>query len=68
MDSLKSQVKRVLVSTMALTGTTEYAARRFGTAPFLPALFVDRFTHLGGIEPAVFSAQLAACRSFDDER
>ncbi|WP_286143788.1 hypothetical protein [Mycobacterium sp. D16R24] len=56
------------MSTMALTGTTEYAARRFGTAPFLPALFVDRFTHLGGIEPAVFSAQLAACRSFDDER
>lgn len=68
MASLKAQVDRVFVSAMALTGTTEYAARRFGAAPFLPALFIDRFTYLGGIEPAVFSAQLAACRSFDDDR
>lgn len=68
MASLKSQLKRVFVSALALTHSTEHAARRLGVTPFLPALFVDRFTYLGGIAPAVFSAQLAACRSFDDER
>lgn len=68
MAALKSQAQRAFVSALALSRTTEHAARRLGVAPFLPALFVDRFTYLGGIEPAVFSAQLAACRSFDDHR
>ncbi|WP_431972659.1 alpha/beta hydrolase family protein [Nocardia sp. bgisy134] len=68
MASTTSRARRLFVSTLALTGTTERAANRFGTAPFLPALFADRLTHLGGIDPAVFSAQLAACNSFDDNR
>lgn len=50
-----------------MTHTTEFAASGLGTAYFLPALFVDRFTHLGGIDPTVFKDQLAGCRSFRDE-
>ncbi|MEV6362846.1 alpha/beta hydrolase family protein [Nocardia asteroides] len=68
MTSLSAWAKKALVSALALTRTTEYAARRVGPAPFLPALFVDRFTHLGGIADAEFRAQLDACRSFDDDR
>ncbi|MFD5177158.1 alpha/beta hydrolase family protein [Nocardia sp. NPDC058379] len=68
MTSLSAWAKKALVSICALTGTTEYATRRVGPAPFLPALFVDRFTHLGGIADAEFRAQLDACRSFDDAR
>ncbi|MEV0062728.1 alpha/beta hydrolase [Nocardia sp. NPDC050718] len=68
MTSLSAWAKKMLVSICALTGTTEYATRRVGPAPFLPALFVDRFTHLGGIADAEFRAQLDACRSFDDAR
>lgn len=68
MASIKSLVRRAAVSTLALTHTTEIAARRLGVAPFLPALSADRFTHLGGIESAVFTEQLAACSSFEDAR
>jgi esterase FrsA len=68
MESIASGARRAFVSALALTRTTEWAARRLGTARFLPALFVDRFTHLGGIVPAVFAAQLAECRSFEDSR
>ncbi|MFE6925247.1 alpha/beta hydrolase family protein [Nocardia sp. NPDC057663] len=68
MTSLSAWAKKVLVSICALTSTTEYATRRIGPAPFLPALFVDRFTHLGGIADAEFRTQLDDCRSFDDAR
>lgn len=68
MTSLSAWAKKVLVSACALTRTTEYATRRVGPAPFLPALFVDRFTHLGGIADEEFRAQLDGCRSFDDAR
>ena len=60
--------KRVTVSAAAMTHTTERAAHRLGVAPFLPRLFADRFTHLGGISKEQFRRQLADCRSFDDAR
>ncbi|WP_338890241.1 alpha/beta hydrolase family protein [Rhodococcus sovatensis] len=58
--------QRAAVSARALTRTTERGAHSRGVAPFLPRLFVDRFTHLGGIPDAEFRAQLAQCRSFED--
>lgn len=60
--------RKLLTTACALSHSTELAAAHLGAAYFLPALFVDRFTHLGGIERAVFAAQLAGCRSFEDER
>lgn len=59
--------QRAAVSARALTHTTERGAHSRGVAPFLPRLFVDRFTHLGGIHDAEFRAQLAQCRSFEDD-
>ncbi|MGU3502482.1 alpha/beta hydrolase family protein [Mycobacterium sp. C31M] len=50
----------------ALTHTTERATRRLGPVPFLPRLFADRFTHLGGISKVEFRKQLDGCRSFED--
>lgn len=50
----------------ALTHTTEAATRRLGPAPFLPKLFADRFTNLGGISKSEFRTQLEGCRSFED--
>jgi esterase FrsA len=66
MISLLELTKRLTVSGLAMTHTTERAAGRFGVAPFLPRLFADRFTHLGGIPGDRFGRQLAACRSFED--
>ena len=68
MTSLTDWGRRMAVSVRALTHSTESAAHRRGVAPFLPRLFVDRFTHLGGIPDAVFRSQLSECRSFDDDR
>jgi esterase FrsA len=68
MMPLQELAKRVLVSAFAMTHTTERAAHRFGVAPFLPRLFADRFTHLGGISKEEFGGQLAGCRSFEDAR
>ncbi|MBY4274928.1 alpha/beta hydrolase [Rhodococcus fascians] len=68
MASLIEWRKRATVSVGALTHTTERASRRGGVAPFLPRLFVDRFTHLGGIPDDEFRGQLARCRSFEDDR
>lgn len=59
--------KNLLVTLCALTRTTERAARRRGVGYFLPALFVDRFANLGGLDKTELSAQLDACRSFEDE-
>ncbi|WP_039805351.1 alpha/beta hydrolase family protein [Nocardia araoensis] len=68
MASVREIGKRVLISARAMTHTTERAARRVGVAAFLPRLFADRFTHLGGIDPEEFQRQLHGCRSFDDTR
>jgi esterase FrsA len=65
--ALRSLARRLLITACALTGATDAAAARLGTAFFLPALFVDRFTHMGGIDPQVFADQLASCRSFRED-
>ncbi|WP_415973849.1 alpha/beta hydrolase family protein [Rhodococcus sp. 077-4] len=59
--------RRAAVSVRALTHTTEQVAHSRGVAPFLPRLFVDRFTHLGGIPDDEFRGQLSRCRSFEDD-
>jgi esterase FrsA len=59
--------QNMLVTLCALTRTTERAARRRGVGYFLPALFVDRFTKLGGIDRKQFATQLDGCRSFTDQ-
>ncbi|QKT07842.1 alpha/beta hydrolase [Gordonia sp. X0973] len=64
--SLTDLTRRAAVTACALTHTTERAARRLGPVPFLPRLFADRFTHLGGISKEEFRIQLESCRSFED--
>ncbi|BBZ68070.1 hypothetical protein MINS_34990 [Mycolicibacterium insubricum] len=64
--SLTDLAQRAMVTACALTHTTEAATRRLGPAPFLPKLFADRFTHLGGIDKDEFHQQLDGCRSFED--
>lgn len=66
MTSVLDAAKRVAVTACALTHTTDQVAGRLGVSPFLPKLFVDRFTHLGGFTDAQFRNQLAACRTFED--
>lgn len=66
MSSVLEAAKRVAVTACALTHTTDRVAGRLGVAPFLPKLFVNRFTHLGGFTDAQFRNQLAACRTFED--
>lgn len=61
-----SFVRRLLVTTCAATRTTGLAARFTGTAPFLPALFVLRYSNMGGLDPAVVATHLARCRTFGD--
>lgn len=58
--------KDLAVTLRALTHTTEQAARRHGVRDYLPALTVDRFTNMGGIDVEVFTAQMDGCRSFED--
>ncbi|MEN0140332.1 MAG: hypothetical protein AAGC80_34620, partial [Rhodococcus sp. (in: high G+C Gram-positive bacteria)] len=64
--SLSDLAYRAMVTACALTHPTERATHRFGPAPFLPRLFADRFTHLGGISRDEFRTQLEGCRSFED--
>ena len=66
MASILEAAKRAAVTACALTHTTDRVAARLGVARFLPRLFVDRFTHLGGFTDAQFRSQLAECRTFDD--
>lgn len=56
----------LVVTVCAVTRTTEIAAKRFGVGYFLPVLFVDRFSKLGGIDRRQFAEQLDTCRSFND--
>jgi len=62
----RTATRKLFTTACALTRTTELAASRLGTEYFLPALFVDRVTHLGGIDKRTFTEQLADCRSFRD--
>ncbi len=60
--------KRLFISACAITRSSEFAARRLGTARFLPELFALRYSNMGGLDREVFAAQLAGIRSFEDER
>lgn len=60
--------RRLLVTGCALTRTTEVVVRWTGARFFLPDVFVARFANLGGIDPAVMSAQFGGARSFRDDR
>lgn len=59
--------RNLAVTARALSHTTERGARRRGAGFFLPALFADRFSLMGGIDKQVFTDQLAACRTFEDD-
>lgn len=60
-------MKDLFVTWSALTRTTERATRRRGARYFLPALFVDRFANMGGLDKDLFTSQLDECRTFQDE-
>ncbi|MER7912756.1 alpha/beta hydrolase [Streptomyces sp. NPDC096068] len=64
---MPSFAQNLFVTWSALTRTTERGARRRGVGRFLPALFVDRFASLGGIDKAVFTRRLDGCRTFRDQ-
>lgn len=49
-----------------LTRTTELAAKRLGAGFFLPALFVQRYASMGGLDPQLFASQLRGVSSFKD--
>lgn len=60
--------RRLFISVCAFTRTTEFAARRIGVAPFLPALFTLRYANMGGLDRDKFAAELGRLRSFRDAR
>ncbi len=64
---MPSFAEKLFLTWSALTHTTERGARRRGVGYFLPALFVDRFANLGGIDKTTFERQLDGCRTFRDE-
>ncbi|MFI7589868.1 alpha/beta hydrolase family protein [Spongisporangium articulatum] len=64
---MSALTKDLFVTWCALTRTTERATRRRGARYFLPALFVDRFANMGGIDKDLFAGQLDACRTFEDD-
>lgn len=67
MSDLKNTLRRIFITTCLLTRTTEWAAHRLGAGFFLPALFVLRYSAMGGLDPRHFAKQLNAVRSFKDE-
>ncbi len=67
MSELKNTLRRIFITTCLLTRTTEWAANRLGAGFFLPALFVLRYSAMGGLEPRLFAEQLNAVRSFEDD-
>ncbi|CDO11096.1 alpha/beta hydrolase [Mycolicibacterium cosmeticum] len=63
-----SLLQKLAVTMCAVTGSTDVAARWAGAAPFLPALFVLRYANMGGLDHALFAAQIRGARSFRDDR
>lgn len=59
--------KDLCVTCAALTSMTERATRYLGARYFLPALFVDRFANMGGLDKDLFTRQLDGCRTFQDQ-
>lgn len=67
MKNLNSLPRRIFTTACVLTGTTELAARRLGASFFLPALFIRRYSEMGGLDPAHFAMQMDGVRSFTDD-
>jgi esterase FrsA len=63
----RDALRRLFITTCLLTRTTEHATRRLGAGYFLPALFVQRYAAMGGLDAAQFRDQLGGVRSFTDE-
>ncbi|WP_338758525.1 alpha/beta hydrolase [Nocardia vulneris] len=61
-------LRRAVISACALTRTTGLLVGHTGARWFLPEVLIPRFAALGGFDAAVFTAQLTAVRSFDDEQ
>lgn len=59
---------KLLVTTCAMTRSTNLVARWRGAAPFLPRLFVLRYANMGGLDSREFAEQIGAVRSFTADR
>jgi esterase FrsA len=64
----KTLSEKLFISACAMTHTTNFATKYKGAAFFLPALFVLRYSNMGGLDSAVFAKQLAEARSFSDKQ
>lgn len=67
MSKLTEALRRLFITGCVLTRTTELAANRLGADFFLPALFVLRYSSMGGLDPKQFAEQLNGIKSFKDE-
>lgn len=67
MSKLTNALQRIFITTCVITRTTEMAANRLGAGFFLPALFVLRYSSMGGLDPRLFAEQLNSVKSFKDE-
>ncbi|KAL1850270.1 hypothetical protein Plec18170_006965 [Paecilomyces lecythidis] len=60
-------IYEALVSLLAVTRTTDLAARFTGVRPFLPLLSATRFSTIGGISQEKILFELKQCKSFNDD-
>ncbi|WP_220814289.1 alpha/beta hydrolase family protein [Pseudomonas paralcaligenes] len=60
-------LKRLFITLCLITGSTGLATRALGAAFFLPALFVRRYSTMGGLEQEEFSRELSGVRSFGEK-
>ncbi|KAE8381796.1 Alpha/Beta hydrolase protein [Aspergillus bertholletiae] len=60
-------ISEALVSLLAITRTTDLAARFTGVRPFLPLLSATRFGTVGGISQPKILFELKQCKSFNDD-
>lgn len=67
MSQFQDTLRRCFITACMLTRTTEVAARWLGAGFFLPALFVLRYSSMGGLEPGLFASQLRSVKSFKDQ-
>ena len=68
MSMTKTLSEKLFISACAMTHTTNFATKYKGAAFFLPALFVLRYSNMGGLDSAIFAKQLAEARSFSDKQ
>lgn len=61
-------IKELLITFLAMTKTTEYAANWLGVKPFLPALSGHRFALLSLREVKDLLPEMEACTSFKDDK